>query len=93
MKVRGHRVPLAGMQHRFAATLRIVGNDDIEIVTNITSIINKEKDVTLRNISIDSSDGIFSGFIVVGISDTASLNNLIKKIKTVKGVKDVERSN
>ncbi|WP_290389754.1 RelA/SpoT family protein [uncultured Duncaniella sp.] len=78
---------------RFAATLRIVGNDDIEIVTNITSIINKEKDVTLRNITIDSSDGIFSGFIVVGISDTSSLNNLIKKIKTVKGVKDVERSN
>ena len=71
----------------------IVGNDDIEIVTNITSIINKEKDVTLRNITIDSSDGIFSGFIVVGISDTSSLNNLIKKIKTVKGVKDVERSN
>ncbi|MCM1356388.1 MAG: RelA/SpoT family protein [Staphylococcus sp.] len=78
---------------RFAATLRIVGNDDISIVTNITSIINKEKDVTMRNISIDSSDGIFSGFIVVGISDTAALNNLIKKIKTVKGVKDVERSN
>lgn len=77
----------------FAATLRIVGNDDIGIVTNITSIINKEKDVTLRNISIDSSDGIFSGFLVVGISDTSSLNNLIKKIKTVKGVKDVERSN
>lgn len=78
---------------RFAATLRIIGNDDIEIVTNITSIINKEKDVTLRNISIDSSDGIFSGFIVVGISDTSALNNLIKKIKTVKGVKNVERSN
>jgi len=77
----------------FAATLKIVGNDDIGIVTNITSIINKEKDVTLRNISIDSSDGIFSGFLVVGISDTESLNNLIKKIKTVKGVKDVQRNN
>lgn len=49
--------------------------------------------MTLRNISIDSSDGIFSGFLSVGISDTSSLNNLIKKIKTVKGVKDVERSN
>ncbi len=78
---------------RFAATLKIVGNDDLGIVTNITSIINKEKDVTMRNITIDSSDGIFSGFIVVGISDTSALNNLIKKIKTVKGVKDVERSN
>lgn len=77
----------------FAATLKIIGNDDIGIVTNITSIINKEKDVTLRNISIDSSDGIFSGFLVVGISDTEALNNLIKKIKTVKGVKDVQRNN
>lgn len=78
---------------QFAATLRIVGNDDIGIVTNITSIINKEKDVALRNISIESRDGIFSGFLVVGISDTSSLNNIIKKIKTVKGVKDVQRSN
>lgn len=81
------------MGSHFAATLKIVGNDDIGIVTNITSIINKEKDVTLRNISIDSSDGIFSGFLVVGISDTEALNNLIKKIKTVKGVKDVQRNN
>lgn len=78
---------------QFAATLKIVGNDDIGIVTNISSIINKEKDVALRNISIESRDGIFSGFLVVGINDTSSLNNVIKKIKTVKGVKDVQRSN
>ncbi len=78
---------------QFAATLRIIGNDDIGIVTNITSIINKEKDVALRNISIESRDGIFSGFLVIGINDTNSLNNIIKKIKTVKGVKDVQRSN
>lgn len=80
----------AGSQ--LAATLKIVGQDDIGIVTNITSIINKEKDVTLRNISIDSSDGIFSGYLIVGISNTESLNSLIKKIKTVKGVKDVQRN-
>ncbi len=79
--------------NQFAATLKIVGNDDIGIVTNISSIINKEKDVALRNISIESRDGIFSGFLVVGINDTAALNNIIKKIKTVKGVKDVQRSN
>ncbi len=79
--------------NHFAATLKIVGQDDIGIVTNISSIINKEKDVTLRNISIDSADGMFSGYVVVGIVNTESLNNLIKKIKTVKGVKDVQRSN
>lgn len=77
---------------QFGATLRIVGHDDIGIVTNVTSIINKEKDVTLRNISIDSNDGLFQGYLVVGVNDTHALNNLIKKIKTVKGVKDVQRS-
>jgi GTP pyrophosphokinase len=77
---------------QFGATLRIIGNDDIGIVTSITSIINKEPATTLRSISIDSNDGIFRGFIGVGVSDTAALNTLIKKLKTVKGVKDVQRS-
>ena len=77
---------------QFAATLRIVGYDDIGIVTNITSIITKEKNVLLKSISIDSNDGLFQGYLVVGVSDTQMLNTLIKKIKTVKGVKDVQRS-
>lgn len=76
----------------FAATLRVVGIDDIGIVTNITSIINKTRDTTLRNISIESHDGIFQGFVVVGVGDQNTLNQLIKKLKTVKGVKDVQRS-
>lgn len=77
---------------QFGATLRIVGNDDLGIVTSITSIINKERDTSLRSISIDSNDGIFQGFLVVGVNDTVALNNLIKKLKTVKGVKDVQHS-
>ena len=40
----------------FGAALRVVGKDDIGIVTNITSIINKEKSVSLRSISIESND-------------------------------------
>ena len=77
---------------QFGATLRIIGYDDIGIVTNITSIITKEKNIILKSISIDSNDGLFQGFLVVGVSDTQALNVLIKKIKTVKGVKDVQRS-
>ncbi len=76
----------------FIATLRVLGKDDIGIVTNITSIINKEKSVSLRGISIDSNDGLFAGVITIGVADTAGLNQLIKKIKTVKGVKDVQRN-
>lgn len=81
------------MGSQYAATLRIIGNDDINIVTNITSIISKEKNASLRNISIDSHDGLFQGYLVIGINDIQSLNNLIKKINNIKGVKDVQRSN
>lgn len=77
---------------QFAASLRVVGKDDIGIVTNITSVINKEKSVTLRSISIDSHDGLFAGVLVVGISDVGALNKLIKKIETIKGVKNVQRN-
>lgn len=77
----------------FAVTISVVGNDDIGIVTNITSIINKEKNTNLRSISIDSHDGLFHGHMTVGVSDNIVLNNLIKKLKTVKGVKDVQRIN
>ena len=81
------------MGSQYAVTLRIVGHDDVGIVTNITSIISKESKASLRNIAIDSHDGLFQGFLVIGVGDTKLLNELIKKIKAVKGVKDVQRSN
>lgn len=72
--------------------LRVVGTDDIGIVTNITSIINKEKNTQLRAISINSEGGLFHGALTIGIADRTALASLIKKIATVKGVKDVSRS-
>lgn len=77
---------------QFTATLRVTGRDDIGIVTNITSIISREKNASLRSISIDSHDGIFHGQLVVGVADNGILSALLKKIQTVKGVKEVVRA-
>ncbi len=76
---------------QYPITLRVVGHDDIGIITNITSIINKEDNILLRSISIDSHDGLFSGMLTVTVDDNAKLEALIKKIKTVKGVMQVNR--
>lgn len=75
----------------YVVTLRVIGRDDIAIVTNITSVIGKEAGVTLRSLNIDSIDGLFQGNFTVMVKDTTSLNLLTKKIKTVKGVKTVTR--
>lgn len=77
---------------QYPITLRVVGHDDIGIVTNISSIISKEKNVLLRSISIDSNAGLFQGNITVMVSDNKELENVIKKIRNVKGVKNVSRS-
>jgi GTP pyrophosphokinase len=76
----------------YPCTLHVVGHDDIGIVTNITSMISKEPGVSLRSISIDATDGLFHGQLTVNVSDTRQLNGLIKKINTVKGVKQVNRT-
>ena len=76
---------------KYSITLRVIGNDDIGIVNNLTSIISKDERLTLRSISIDSNDGLFRGNLVVILEDTSRLESLIKRLRTVKGVKQVER--
>ena len=76
---------------QYSITLRVIGTDDIGIVNNLTSIISKEERLVLRSINIDSHDGLFSGNLVVMLEDTSRMEQLIRKLRTVKGVKQVDR--
>ena len=76
---------------QYAITLRVIGNDDIGIVSNISNIISKDEKIVMRSINIESNDGLFSGNLVVLLDDNSKLNMLIKKLRTVKGVKEVMR--
>ncbi|MBQ9178472.1 MAG: bifunctional (p)ppGpp synthetase/guanosine-3',5'-bis(diphosphate) 3'-pyrophosphohydrolase [Prevotella sp.] len=75
----------------YSIPLRITGTDDMGIVNNITNIIQKEGNILLRSINIDSHDGLFRGTLQVQVDDNHALDNLIKKLKNVKGVKSVDR--
>lgn len=75
----------------YTIVLRIVGNDDIGILNNITSIISKEEQVVMRSINIDSHDGLFSGNLTVQLEDVTKLDALIRKFQMVKGVKQINR--
>ncbi len=77
--------------HQYTITLRIIGNDDLGIVSNIANIISKEDKLTMRSINIDSHDGLFSGNIEVLIGDASKTNTLIRKLKTIKGIKQIIR--
>lgn len=76
---------------QYNCTLHVIGTDDIGIVTNISSLIQKENNVSLRSMSVDSCDGVFRGTLTISVSDTKVLEGIIKKIKAIKGVSSVDR--
>ena len=76
---------------QYAITLRVIGNDDIGIVNNLTNIISRDEKLIIRSINIDSHDGLFSGNLTIMIDDNTRLEALIKRLRGVKGVKQVER--
>ncbi|MBP5348318.1 MAG: bifunctional (p)ppGpp synthetase/guanosine-3',5'-bis(diphosphate) 3'-pyrophosphohydrolase [Bacteroidaceae bacterium] len=78
---------------QYSITLNVIGQDDIGIISNISSVINKEPDTLMRSINIDSNGGLFQGRLTVLVSDLSSLDRLVKKLRQVKGVREVERSN
>ncbi len=78
---------------QYPISLLVVGRDDIGIVTNITSLISKEAKITLRSIRVDSEGGVFNGHITVLVSDLNDFESLAKKIRTVRGVSLVVRTN
>lgn len=69
--------------------LRIVGEDDISVVSNLTTRIGKEKGVKLKNFSIESDDGLFVGLFTLSVSDRSSLKRLLPLLEGAKGVKSV----
>ena len=71
--------------------LHVSGNDDIGIMSNISQLFSSEKDVKLRNINVDSTEGGFDGTMTVLVSNASVLDSIIKKVKAVKGVRKVER--
>ncbi len=75
----------------FLTGLRIRGIDDVGLINKLTTVISNDFKVNMRSITVDSDDGIFEGSIMVYVNDTQHLDNLIKKLKQVKGVTSVTR--
>ncbi len=61
------------------------------LINTITQDISYDFKINMRSITVDSNDGIFEGIIMVYVNDTEHLENLIKKLKQVKGVTQVIR--
>ncbi len=94
----GYRIVKAKWAHTdcenyFITSIRITGNDDIGIFSNISDVISKDMKVKIRSVSLDSNEGLFEGTIHLFIKDKDHLEVLNRKLLKVKGVLSVKRLN
>ncbi len=76
---------------QFVAALRIVGEDRVGMVSDLTTVISKNLKTNIRSITVESDDGIFEGSVVLLVSDLKHLRRLIQRLGRVEGVFGVYR--
>ncbi|NMW20116.1 MAG: bifunctional (p)ppGpp synthetase/guanosine-3',5'-bis(diphosphate) 3'-pyrophosphohydrolase [Chlorobiaceae bacterium] len=74
----------------FLAGIKIVGEDRIGIINQITTVISKF-DTNIRSISLHARDGMFVGTLMIYVRNADKLVTLMDKVKKVEGVFTVER--
>lgn len=76
---------------QFSATLRIVGEDRVGIVSDMTAVISKSLKTNIRSITVTSEDGMFEGTIVLYVSDLKQLQRIMKRLGRLDGIYGVFR--
>lgn len=76
---------------QFIAAIRIMGEDRVGLVSDVTTVISKSLKTNIRSLTVDTEDGIFTATIVLFVKDVAHLKRLMQRIKRIQGVHGVFR--
>lgn len=70
----------------FQSTIKITGADELGILNRISEVISKDLKVNMRNLAINSKNGLFEGVIQLYVEDTKHLEMLLYRLGKVQGV-------
>ncbi len=91
----GHRVVKTkwakNKEISFLTGVRIVGMDDVGVVNKITNLISGELRLNINAITIEAKEGLFEGNIKIYVHDKDELEELVYRLKQLKGIQAVDR--
>ena len=79
-----------GKQTMFTVEIAIQGENDPNMLNNISTVLSKDLKISLHSINLDNEDGMFKGRLKISIRDTAHLDMLISRLSAIKGVYQVK---
>src|SRR5436190_13111955 len=75
----------------FLTGVRIIGLDDVGVVNKITNLISGELKINIAAITIEAKEGLFEGNMKVYVHDKEELDELVNRLKALKGIHSVDR--
>lgn len=79
------------VNNSFVGGIKIIGEDRVGLVNDITSQISKQLNTNMKSINVSSEDGLFEGSLILYVQDINHLERIIKELKKIEGVKDAYR--
>jgi GTP pyrophosphokinase len=82
----------SNMGSSYLARISLKGTDRVGMINDITRLTSKDLNVNIRRFNLGAEDGIFDGFIDLYVHDIDDLENLMLKLKNIKGIESVART-
>ena len=75
----------------FLTTIEISGVDQTGLLKQIVQIISDDYAINIKNINIDTTDGVFRGTLDIYVYSADDITNLCKNLLKIKALKSVKR--
>ena len=80
-----------GEQLSLLTGISLTAIDRKGLLQEITGHISEELDLNMRAITLEASEGVARGIIMLYVNNVEGLNGLIAKLKSIDGIEDVRR--
>ena len=73
------------------ATIQIIGLDRMGLLVDLANVVTNDFSINMRQVNIQSHDGIYEGTLSLYVRDAESLNALMNRLRRIKGMDSVKR--
>jgi GTP pyrophosphokinase len=75
----------------YLTVIEIQGIDRMGMLLDLSQVITGQHNINIRELKMQSHDGIFEGYISIYVTNTEDLAKVINRIKQIKGIERVTR--
>jgi len=82
-------------QHKamsYLATIGLRGIDRLGLLLDLARVVSDDFNINIREVNIQSHDGIFEGDVSLYVKDADSLHAVMEKLRKIKGIESVKRT-